>query len=90
MATADDDVVVRATSSVLAWYDTGRPMWIDLVGDYAGRELFLVEGDSLLRECFEDQRIDFDGNLPRGQPHLPLWLGMDRADPVSLTTLCLQ
>lgn len=36
-------------------------MWIDLVGDYAGRELFLVEGDSLLRECFEDERIDFEG-----------------------------
>ena len=35
-------------------------MFIDLVGDYAGKELFLVEGDSLLRECFEDERIDFD------------------------------
>ena len=55
--------MVRATSSILGWYDTRRPMWIDLVGDYAGRELFLVEGDSLLRECFEDERIDFDGTI---------------------------
>lgn len=40
-------------------------MFIDLVGDYAGKELFVIEGDSLLRECFEDERIDFDGELPR-------------------------
>ena len=44
---------------VLRWYDSSRPMFIDLVGDYAGKELFLLEGDSLLRECFEDERIDF-------------------------------
>ena len=40
-------------------------MFIDLVGDYAGKELFLVEGDSLLRLCFEDERIDFRGKPPR-------------------------
>jgi hypothetical protein len=40
-------------------------MFIDLVGDYAGKELFLVEGDSLLRLCFEDERIDFQGKPPR-------------------------
>ncbi|KAK0102274.1 hypothetical protein ONS95_005896 [Cadophora gregata] len=48
---------------ILSWYDRTRPMWIDLVGDYAGKELFLVEGDSLLRECFEDERIDFAGGF---------------------------
>jgi hypothetical protein len=68
MAAAVDEVTVKGTSSILGWYDNGRPMWIDLVGDYAGRELFLVEGDSLLRECFEDERIDFHGNLPRVCP----------------------
>jgi hypothetical protein len=50
--------------SILAWYDARTPMFIDLVGDYAGKELFLVEGDSLLRDCFEDERIDFHGNNP--------------------------
>ncbi|PQE30888.1 DEAD DEAH box helicase protein [Rutstroemia sp. NJR-2017a WRK4] len=39
--------------SILAWYDVARPVWIDL------KELFLIEGDSLLKECFEDERIDF-------------------------------
>jgi hypothetical protein len=62
MATATEELV-KGTSSILGWYDSSRPMWIDLVGDYAGRELFLVEGDSLLRECFEDERIDFDGKF---------------------------
>jgi hypothetical protein len=49
-------------TSILSWYDARKPRILDLVGDYAGKELFLVEGDSLLRACFEDDRIDFDGN----------------------------
>lgn len=35
---------------------------VDLVGDYAGSEPFLVEGDSLLLHCFSDQLLDFDGS----------------------------
>jgi hypothetical protein len=61
MALPTDQDHVRGTESITNWYDCCRPMWIDLVGDYAGKELFLVEGDSLLRECFEDERIDFQG-----------------------------
>jgi hypothetical protein len=53
----------RGLASILNWYDSTRPMFIDLVGDYAGKELFLVEGDSLLRECFQDDRIDFHGGF---------------------------
>ena len=43
------------------WYQSVRTRVVDLVGDYAGKELFLVEGDSLLLECFRDKRIDFQG-----------------------------
>jgi ATP-dependent RNA helicase DDX60 len=32
---------------------------VDLVGDYAGSELFFVEGDSLLLRCFSDPKLDF-------------------------------
>ncbi|KAK7541670.1 hypothetical protein IWX49DRAFT_177476 [Phyllosticta citricarpa] len=32
---------------------------VDLVGDYAGSEPFLVEGDSLLLECLSDKLLDF-------------------------------
>ncbi|KAH8687441.1 hypothetical protein BGZ60DRAFT_393597 [Tricladium varicosporioides] len=59
----DDQGPVAGTKSILGWYDGTRPMFIDLVGDYAGKELFLLEGDSLLRECFEDDRIDFDSGF---------------------------
>ena len=37
---------------------------VDLVGDYAGQELFLVEGDSLLLHCLSDIRLDFDRKNP--------------------------
>lgn len=36
---------------------------VDLVGDYAGQELFLVEGDSLLLRCFSDPNLDFARKL---------------------------
>ncbi|OJD33892.1 dead deah box helicase [Diplodia corticola] len=32
---------------------------VDLVGDFAGSEPFLVEGDSLLLHCFSDRLLDF-------------------------------
>ncbi|KAI9055505.1 hypothetical protein LZ554_000454 [Drepanopeziza brunnea f. sp. 'monogermtubi'] len=60
MAGVDVDSKPSQQDGVLSWYDRTRPMWIDLIGDYAGKELFLVEGDSLLRECFEDERVDFN------------------------------
>lgn len=65
MAGQEDQDAQRGRNAVLSWYDSTRPMFIDLVGDYAGKELFLVEGDSLLRLCFEDERIDFQGKSPR-------------------------
>lgn len=34
---------------------------VDLVGDYAGNELFLLEGDSLLLNCMSDPLLDFGG-----------------------------
>lgn len=61
MATPSDVASEGPPANILGWYDDLRPMWIDLVGDYAGKELFLIEGDSLLRECFGDERIDFEG-----------------------------
>lgn len=36
---------------------------VDLVGDYAGNELFLIDGDSLLLRCFDDERLDFHHGL---------------------------
>lgn len=35
------------------------PRNVDLVGDFAGSDLFIVEGDSLLLECFSNKKLDF-------------------------------
>lgn len=55
-------------SAVLSWYDERAPRMLDLVGDYAGKELFVVDGDSLLRTAWSTGAIDFDGKLPRYAP----------------------
>lgn len=36
---------------------------VDLIGDYAGNELFLIEGDSLLLECFSDPKLDYENGF---------------------------
>ena len=57
-------------SAILAWYDERAPRILDLVGDYAGKGLFVVDGDSLLRTAFSDDKIDFKGKIPRHRPLL--------------------
>ena len=51
----DDDT----ESKVLQSYRRILSRRVDLVGDYAGNELFLIEGDSLLLRCFSDDKLDF-------------------------------
>jgi len=51
------------TGKLEAWYEKVRSRRVDLVGDYAGNELFLVEGDSLLLHAFSDPNLDFDNGL---------------------------
>ncbi|OCL04189.1 P-loop containing nucleoside triphosphate hydrolase protein [Glonium stellatum] len=46
--------------SILSWYENLNSRRVDIVGDYAGNELFLIEGDSVLLNCFCDAKIDFD------------------------------
>ncbi|KAI5803830.1 hypothetical protein EDC01DRAFT_472866 [Geopyxis carbonaria] len=43
----------------LIWYSKLFPYRLDLVGDYAGDEHFVLDGDSLLRHIFNDTRIDY-------------------------------
>ncbi|KAL7973207.1 hypothetical protein HDV63DRAFT_260250 [Trichoderma sp. SZMC 28014] len=44
---------------VFDWYRNLPSRRIDLFGDYAGNELFLIEFDSLLLHCFSEPNIDF-------------------------------
>ena len=48
------------SDSPLQWYAGIGAKYLDLVGDYAGKEKFFIEGDSLLLECFSDPQLDFD------------------------------
>lgn len=50
-------------SEIQNWYLRLRTQTLDLVGDYAGKELFLLEGDSLLLQCFGDPKIEFEGKI---------------------------
>ncbi|KAF7715746.1 Uncharacterized protein PECH_006191 [Penicillium ucsense] len=44
---------------LLKWYDGLSSRTVDLVGDYAGDELFIIDGDSLLLQVFSDKKLDF-------------------------------
>lgn len=51
--------VVAMASTLDDWYQNIYSRRVDLVGDYAGAELFLLEGDSLLLHAFSDPKLDF-------------------------------
>ena len=38
------------------WFTKIRPRWVDIIGSYAGKEHFLVDGDALV-QCVLDDRI---------------------------------
>lgn len=48
-------------SSIETWYSDLSAQVLDLVGDYAGRELFILDGDSLVLDSVDDNALDFDG-----------------------------
>ena len=48
---------------LLQWYATRQPYRINLVGDYAGSSPFFIDGDSLLRRIFSDERVDFSAGF---------------------------
>lgn len=52
-AASDEDKVLHSYKRLLS-------RRVDLVGDYAGNELFMIEGDSLLLRCFDDENLDFN------------------------------
>ncbi len=52
-----------ATDQILQWYSKLFSRRVDLVGDFAGSERFLIHGESLLLHCFSDAQIDFEPGL---------------------------
>jgi hypothetical protein len=58
-------------NSVLNWYGSILSRRVDLVSDYAGSELFIVEFDSLLLKCFSDPKLNFSGKYWKFIPLKP-------------------
>ncbi|KAH7255808.1 uncharacterized protein BKA55DRAFT_538183 [Fusarium redolens] len=51
----EDDVKV-----LQKWCQEQQPLTIDIVGDFAGQELFVNHGESLMRHCLTEARVDFN------------------------------
>ncbi|KAF9767376.1 hypothetical protein IL306_000075 [Fusarium sp. DS 682] len=45
------------------WYQEQRPLTVDIIGDFAGQELFVIHGESLMRHCLAEATVDFDGGF---------------------------
>jgi hypothetical protein len=39
------------------WFTKLRPRWVDIIGSYAGKELFLVDGDALIQVVLDDRLL---------------------------------
>ncbi|KAL8919833.1 MAG: hypothetical protein Q9208_006566 [Pyrenodesmia sp. 3 TL-2023] len=50
---------VEKHSEIIEWYGKLPSRRVDLVGDFAGQETFIVEGDGLLLRIFDDPDLDF-------------------------------
>ncbi|RGP72272.1 dead deah box helicase [Fusarium sporotrichioides] len=40
------------------WYQGQSPLTVDIVGDFAGHELFAIHGESLIRYCLTEAKVD--------------------------------
>lgn len=80
-----------SNTAVLLRYGQKSARRVDLVGDYAGKELFLLDGDSLLLKCFGDPQLDFNGSL-RPSAKSRIWFSYRPANLLqvafSFFTLC--
>jgi hypothetical protein len=52
---------------LLRWHQAISPLKVDIVGEFAGKELFAIHGEAMLAHCVREAKVDFDGML---HPHL--------------------
>lgn len=48
-------------SALRIWYTHLWAPKVDLIGDIAGKEPFLIHGESLIRHCLEESPANFQG-----------------------------
>lgn len=53
---SNKDIATLAT-----WFRSIRVRNVDLVGDFAGKELFVVHGEGLLLHCLAEDKVDLHG-----------------------------
>lgn len=61
------------------WYKSLHPLEVDLVGDFAGKELFAIHGDALMLYCITKAKVDLDSkcsSLPSSPSRHPLTSAM--------------
>ncbi|KAF4582000.1 DEAD-like helicase [Ophiocordyceps camponoti-floridani] len=47
------------TLTLTSWFESISKLRVDIIGDFAGKELFAIHGDSLLLHCLTQARVDF-------------------------------
>ncbi|CEF75396.1 hypothetical protein FGSG_10059 [Fusarium graminearum PH-1] len=50
----------NTTKKLRDWYQDQSPLTVDIVGDFAGQELFAIHGESLIRYCLTEAKVDLD------------------------------
>ncbi|KAM0540338.1 hypothetical protein ACHAO7_011274 [Fusarium culmorum] len=50
----------NTTKKLRDWYQDQRPLTVDIVGDFAGQELFAIHGESLIRYYLTEAKVDLD------------------------------
>ncbi|KAK2606810.1 hypothetical protein N8I77_005536 [Diaporthe amygdali] len=60
---ADDEVGQVGSIGPTAWYKTLHALHVDLVGDFAGKELFAIHGDALMLYCITKAKVDLDSGF---------------------------
>ncbi|KAM3468561.1 hypothetical protein MY5147_007806 [Beauveria neobassiana] len=48
------------------WYQALRPLRVDLIGDFAGKELFAIHGEALLTHCISEAKLNYQCMSCRG------------------------
>lgn len=63
----DTEKLKDVLADVDKWIHKRRPRWMDLVGDYAGDEFFVVDGDSLCQVVLDDELVAIGRDEPTFQ-----------------------
>jgi hypothetical protein len=56
-----EDILKILEEGLKTWYSQISLRYVDLVGDFAGQEFFLLDGEALLQTIFNDPMLDLGG-----------------------------